>query len=143
MDWYHMHVNDALFFDNRARNFMLLMGDRSVDSAGTLAGGTSCTFSLPVPAGATFPKASVSHGGADYDDEPIIGLELDPVNCGTVTKSTSRRDSKVMLVYTPTEIPLSGCTQVDVTVTNIVDTASVQRTFHFAPYTDTEDERHF
>jgi len=178
MDWYSTHVSDALFFENRARNFMLLMGDRSVDSAGTarainfyddfwgggrvglvpfddkgtwsvhrgactLSGGSSCVFTLNVPAGATFLKASVWHDGTDYDDEPMIQLDLTPVNCGTAAQSTARRDSKAMLVYTPTFNPLNGCTRVDATVTNVVDTLSVQRKVHFAAYTDTEDERHF
>lgn len=35
MDWYQVHVSDSIFFSNRMRNFMLLMGDRSTGTAGT------------------------------------------------------------------------------------------------------------
>lgn len=36
MDWFHDNISDALFFDNRARNFMLLFGDRSKAPDGVL-----------------------------------------------------------------------------------------------------------
>ena len=34
MDWYNDNISDALFFNNRARNFMLLFGDRSKAASG-------------------------------------------------------------------------------------------------------------
>ena len=35
MDWYKQHVGTGIFYNNRARNFMLLMGDRSATRSGT------------------------------------------------------------------------------------------------------------
>jgi hypothetical protein len=35
MDWYMQHMGTAIFYNNRARNFMLLMGDRSATRSGT------------------------------------------------------------------------------------------------------------
>lgn len=35
MDWYNVHLDTSIFYDNRMRNFMLLMGDRSTNVAGT------------------------------------------------------------------------------------------------------------
>ncbi|MEZ4301738.1 MAG: S8/S53 family peptidase [Polyangiaceae bacterium] len=35
MDWYQDNVSTSIFFNNRMRNFMLLMGDRSTGTAGT------------------------------------------------------------------------------------------------------------
>jgi len=35
MDWYRIHISTAIFYNNRARNFMLLMGDRSGSRTGT------------------------------------------------------------------------------------------------------------
>jgi hypothetical protein len=177
LDWYATHVSDALFFDNRMRNFMLLMGDRSVDDAGTaralnfhderwgagrvglvpwdaknlwsihrgssfISSGGSFTHTLNISANATFLKVVVWHDGRDYQDEPMIGLELDPLDCATVSKSSNRRDSKHMLVY-GTSTPLAGCTQVQMTIENILDGAAADRRFHYAAYTDVEDERHF
>ncbi len=34
LDWWHQHVSDSLFFDNRLRTFMLLFGDRTTSSVG-------------------------------------------------------------------------------------------------------------
>jgi hypothetical protein len=34
LDWWHQHVSDSLFFDNRLRTFMMLFGDRTVSSVG-------------------------------------------------------------------------------------------------------------
>jgi len=34
MDWWNVHVSTSIFFDNRMRNFMMLMGDRSSGSSG-------------------------------------------------------------------------------------------------------------
>jgi len=177
LDWYDTHVSDALFFDNRMRNFMLLMGDRSVDDAGTaragnfhdprwgagrvglvpwdqknlwsihrgssfISSGGSFTHTLNIPTNATFLKVVVWHDGTDYQDEPIIGIDLDPIGCATASKSVTRRDSKAMLVYGNSS-PLAGCTEVDMTISNILDTVATDRRFHYAAYTDVEDERHF
>ena len=155
---------------------MLLMGDRSVDDAGTaragnfhnprwgagrvglvpwdqkspwsihrgssfITSGGSFTHTLNVPAGATFMKVVVWHDGTDYQDELIIGIDLDPLDCATATKTVTRRDSKAMLVYNST--PLAGCTQIEMTISNILDTVAADRRFHYAAYTDVEDERHF
>ena len=35
MDWWNVHVSTSLFFNNRARNLMMLFGDRSSGSSGT------------------------------------------------------------------------------------------------------------
>lgn len=35
MDWWRQHVSNSLFYDNRVRNWMMLMGDRSAGAAGT------------------------------------------------------------------------------------------------------------
>jgi hypothetical protein len=179
LDWWDTHVSDALFFDNRMRNFMLLMGDRSVDDAGTaravnfhderwgagrvglvpwdqknlwsihrgssfISSGGSFTHTLNISPNATFLKVVVWHDGTDYQDEPMIGLELDPLGCATVTQSSNRRDSKHMLVY-GNATPLAGCSQVEMTIENIHDplAAPADRRFHYAAYTDVEDERHF
>ena len=177
LDWYATHVSDALFFDNRMRNFMLLMGDRSVNDAGTaralnfhderwgagrvglvpwdaknlwsihrgstfISSGGTFTHTLNVPVGATFLKVVIWHDGRDYQDEPMIGLELDPLDCATTTLSANRRDSKHMLVY-GNATPLANCTQVDMTIDNIRDGLAADRRFHWAAYTDVEDERHF
>ena len=34
MDWYRQHIGTGIFYDNRMRNFMLLMGDRSAGPSG-------------------------------------------------------------------------------------------------------------
>jgi hypothetical protein len=34
MDWYRQHVSSSIFYDNRVRNWMLLMGDRSAGANG-------------------------------------------------------------------------------------------------------------
>jgi len=176
LDWWATHVSDALFFDNRMRAFMLLMGDRSVDDAGTaragnfhderwgagraglvpwddkniwsvhrgssfLTAGGTYTRTLSVPAAATFMKIVVWHDGTDYADEPIIRVELDPLDCATATKSVSRRDSKAMLVYNST--PLSGCSQIELTIENVIDGVAGDRRFHYAAYSDIEDERNY
>jgi hypothetical protein len=35
LDWWHQHVSNSLFYNNRMRNYFLLFGDRSFGSAGT------------------------------------------------------------------------------------------------------------
>ena len=47
-----------------------------------------------------------------------------------------------MLVY-GNATPLAGCTQVEMTIENIQDGVAADRRFHYAAYTDVEDERHF
>jgi hypothetical protein len=47
-----------------------------------------------------------------------------------------------MLVYGNSS-PLAGCTEVDMTISNILDTVAADRRFHYAAYTDVEDEQHF
>ncbi len=176
MDWYNVHLDTSIFYDNRMRTFMLLMGDRSSGVAGTArlvndtsvywgAGrvglvpfdnrliwdvyrasttvGRNDTWSFNVPiislGLATFFKAAVWHDGKNYSNEPILRLTLDPQGCTVKTMSVDRLDNKVVMVYTD----ISGCTSVDVSITNVGVGFSGAREFHFAAYTDLFDEREF
>jgi len=101
--------------------------------------GDAWSFSAPVSPSATFFKAVVWHDGTNYSNEPMIRMTLDPQGCANPSKSVNRLDNKTMLLYTD----LDGCTSINVTVENILAGFHWSRRFHFASYSDTEDERHF
>jgi len=118
---------------------MMLMGDRSIDDAGTSRGtnffdprwgagrvglvpfdskstwsvlrgsavldsGDSHTVRATVPSSATFFKVVVWHDGTDYFEEPMIGLEVDLVDCATATRTGNRRDSKAQVTFNSTPL---------------------------------------
>jgi len=176
MDWWNIHVSTSIFYDNRARNIMMLFGDRSSGSSGVtrLLNDTSVfwgagriglvpfddkntwslhrssrtlspvpfeswTFDETIPSGATFFKAVVWHTGTDYSDQPMIHLELNPGGCNAATVAVDRLDSKVVLVLTG----LNSCESVQVTIENILAGVHWDRKFHYAAYSDTEQERSF
>jgi hypothetical protein len=174
MDWYNVHLDSSIFYNNRMRNFMLLFGDRSEALDGsvrlindtsvlwgagrvglvpfdnrviwdiyrastTLARGDSWAISVPVTIFATFFKTAVWHDGQNYANEPILQVELDPQGCAAKTLTVNRLDNKVVMAYTDLEL----CSSINVTITNVGSGFSGSRTYHFAAYADTLEERSF
>lgn len=105
----------------------------------------TCTFNDSVSTSATFYKAVVWHDGRDYRNEPAIGLTLNPSGCSTSTRSSTRYDSKHMLVYAAdaSEGELNGCSNVRITIENVPSGVSGSRDFYFAAYYETDDERNY
>lgn len=103
----------------------------------------SFTDTGPGPA-SIFYKAVVWHDGKDYAGEPMIQLTLTPTGCNGLFKpnTVERLDSKAMLTYSG-HAGLNNCSAVNVSIKNIQVGFSTSRTFHYAAYFDTQDERNF
>jgi hypothetical protein len=164
MDWYRQHVSNAIFYDNRARNWMLLMGDRSAGADGT--GQWLNTTDPRWGAGRvrlepfddlncwSMFRGSVTLGrGASHTFSDAVPT------CAQFYKAVVWHDGTnysnepmIRLTLNPTgcatatssvdrldaksllKMTLNGCTGVDITVRNVGVGSSGTRKFHIAAY---------
>lgn len=164
MDWYRQHISTSIFYDNRMRNFMLLMGDRSADPDGIdrWLNDTDRRWGAGRVGLVPFDDLGCWHvfrGSVSLGRNKSYSWNLDLGDCLRLFKAVAWHDGKnyanepmIRLTLnpsgcsTPTEsvdrldsktlqkMQLNGCTGMTITVKNIGVGVSGSRRFHVAAY---------